>query len=131
VAGKFHTCGVRSNGTIACWGWDGEGQAPQVSVNPLTLPEGNLGVGYDFTLWAGGTQAPYTFTVLEGSLPPGLSLDTNGRLHGSPTKQGFFIFTVMATDANPDFPKTGTRAYTLAIGMSLFQHQIYFPIIFR
>ena len=26
-AGVFHTCGVRSNGTVDCWGWSSRGQA--------------------------------------------------------------------------------------------------------
>src|SRR5438067_989994 len=26
-AGDFHTCGVRSNATVTCWGWNAYGQA--------------------------------------------------------------------------------------------------------
>ena len=26
-AGSHHTCGVRSNGSVACWGWNESGQA--------------------------------------------------------------------------------------------------------
>ena len=42
----------------------------------------------------------YTFAVTSGSLPPGLTLSTNGTLSGTPAKTGGSCFTVTATDTN-------------------------------
>jgi hypothetical protein len=43
-----------------------------------------------------GTSVSYALAA--GSLPPGLSLSTNGVVTGTPTKAGFYTFTVRATD---------------------------------
>jgi len=46
--------------------------------------------GYQFTA-TGGTES---YTVTSGSLPPGLTLATNGLLSGTPTTLGNYSFTV-------------------------------------
>ena len=61
---------------------------------------------------AGGGAAPYTFTIVTGTLPTGLTLDPNGLLSGTSTVSGTFGFTVQARDVN-DF--IGTQAYTLKV----------------
>src|SRR5690606_9032099 len=57
----------------------------------------------------GGT-APYTFAI--DAAPPGLSLSPGGTLSGTPTSDGSFGFTIVATDANG---ATGEGAYTLEV----------------
>src|SRR5262249_26065469 len=46
----------------------------------------------------GGAGSPYTFTLVSGSLPNGLTLATNGALAGTPIVVGMLRFTVQATD---------------------------------
>ena len=56
-------------------------------------------VAYDFT--ASGGTAPYTWT-LSGSLPPGLTLTSDGTLYGTPSAQAAeqtYSFNVTVTDA--------------------------------
>lgn len=70
----------------------------------LRLLGGNLARGvvfepYAATLNAVGGLRPYTFTLLTGSLPPGLVLD-NGAIRGAPTEPGTFEVTVQVSDAN-------------------------------
>ncbi len=83
-----------------------------VSVNPATLPNGQIGVAYSQQL----TQTGGTGTIAwssTGTLPNNLTLNTStGLLAGTPTAAGTFNFTVRATDANQCF---GERAYTLTI----------------
>lgn len=43
---------------------------------------------------------PMKWTVDKGSLPPGLSLDDQGNIAGTPTSAGTYTFTVTVTDAN-------------------------------
>ncbi len=56
------------------------------------------------TMTASGGATPYSYSVVAGSLPAGLSLAPNGatagQLSGTPTVPGAFSFTVRATDAN-------------------------------
>jgi hypothetical protein len=54
----------------------------------------------------------YAFVVSGGSLPPGLSLSADGVLAGTPTAEGYFYFTIMATDAHG---LTGRQWYGLSI----------------
>lgn len=60
---------------------------------------------------SGGTE-PYSFVLLAGSLPPGLSLNANGTLSGTPTAVGTFAFSVKATDSKG---ATGTGNFSLTI----------------
>ncbi len=84
-----------------------------LTVNPSSLPNGSQGVAYSQTVTASGGTAPYTYAVLSGALPTGLSLNTsNGAITGTPTVAGAFNFTISATDANSI---TGSQAYTVNI----------------
>ncbi|MDE3198037.1 MAG: putative Ig domain-containing protein, partial [Acidobacteriota bacterium] len=52
------------------------------------------------TISATGGIPPYTFSVTDGTLPPGLNLDPSGMLSGTPTSSGNYTFTVTATDSS-------------------------------
>jgi len=64
-----------------------------------TVPSAFEGEAFEATLRPTGGLRPYRFTVVDGSLPPGLSIE-NGRIVGTPTAQGRFAFTVEVQDAN-------------------------------
>ncbi len=83
-----------------------------ITLAPTTLPNATLGTPYNQTITATGGTAPYTFAVTSGTLPPGLTLATNGTLSGKPTSAGSFTFTVTATDHGG---ATGSQAYTLVV----------------
>ena len=83
-----------------------------LSITPLTLPNGFLGVHYSQSLTASGSAPPYTFTVSSGTLPPGLSLSSGGVLSGTPATAGTFNFTVNVADAQGCM---GTKVYPLTI----------------
>lgn len=55
----------------------------------------------------GGTQ-PITFDLVQGALPPGLTLSQSGVLMGTPTQAGTFPVILQAT-SSPD-PATGARS---------------------
>ena len=67
---------------------------------PPTLPEALVATPYSHTVTTLRGTAPVTFSVIGGSLPPGLTLNSSGLLSGTPTTAGLFSFTVRATDAN-------------------------------
>ena len=86
---------------------------PAITVNPATLPDGTIGVSYDETVSGSGGTAPYTFAVTSGTLPDGLTLDSNtGQISGTATALGTFNFDITATD---NFGCTGTTSYTVNI----------------
>lgn len=83
-----------------------------ITLAPATLPAGTTGTAYTQTLTASGGNAPYTFAISGGNLPPGLSLNSNGSFSGSPSQSGTFNFTVTATD---NLNCAGTQNYALLI----------------
>ena len=82
-----------------------------VTLNPPTLPAGTIGVNYNQPFAATGGTGPYTYNVMVGALPAGLSL-INGALMGTPTSAETASFTIRATDANGCI---AARAYTMTI----------------
>jgi len=86
---------------------------PTITLAPGTLPGGTQGIAYNQTIAASPSGTPYTYSVTSGSLPPGLSLDTNtGALTGTPTTTGAYTFTITATGW---VTCTGSRAYSLVV----------------
>ena len=82
----------------------------------LAIPtpvQGEVGVSYSnpaFT--ANDGTGPFSWSVLSGSLPAGLTLSAAGVLSGLPTAAGSSTFTVQVTDAQAN---TATQALTLVI----------------
>ena len=71
-----------------------------VSVGtPSPLPAGVVGTPYSQTLTATGGTGPYTWTILFGSLPSGLTLSSSGVISGTPLTAGAQNFTVSLHDS--------------------------------
>ena len=71
-----------------------------LSITTSSLPAGTVGQTYTATLTASGGNAPYTWSVSGGGLPPGLSLaSASGAITGTPNSAGTFAFTATATDS--------------------------------
>jgi len=103
----------------------------------LTAPNSSAQVGapYSSTIGASGGNAPYSFTITVGSLPPGLNLNSNtGAITGTPNTAGGFTFTVQATDtqlptaANTDSMTTSRRRASSANGTPLASGSSSFTI---
>lgn len=70
-------------------------QAFQIVVSGITgtLANGDVGDPYSEFLTAVGFTAPI-FSIAGGSLPPGIVMDVNGNLTGTPTLAGTYAFVV-------------------------------------
>jgi hypothetical protein len=86
--------------------------AVSIVLSPSSLPTPVVGTAYNQTISVSGGTAPYTFAVIIGSLPAGLSLSANGVLSGTPTAVGSFTFSIQATDSTT---ATGSQSYSVTI----------------
>lgn len=72
---------------------------PAPVITTASLPNGQAGVMYNQQLAAAGGTAPYTYSVVTGPLPPGLTLSPSGQISGNPSQQGNYTFTIRVQDA--------------------------------
>ena len=89
---------------------------PTPSVTPpsmpgsAALPSGSAGSAYNESLNATGSL-PMTWTLVSGSLPPGLTLSPDGTISGTPTQTGTYAFTVSVSNS----AGTATSVITIVI----------------
>jgi hypothetical protein len=85
---------------------------PPVTISTTRLPPALRGSVFDASLEvSGGTPGDLAWNVVDGSLPPGLSLAAGGTFSGSPSDTGSFSFTVGAESGG----RTAERAFTLEV----------------
>lgn len=82
-------------------------------ISTGTLPSAQSGRPYIATLQATGGKSPYAWSIISGSLLPGLSLNkSTGVISGTPTTGGRCDFTVKVLDANVP-PAEATKALSI------------------
>ncbi len=69
-------------------------------ITTTSLPNGVVGSAYSAALGASGGSGSFTWSLLSGSLPSGLTLNAAGTISGTPTTTGAFTFAVQATDGH-------------------------------
>jgi hypothetical protein len=89
---------------VACGGGGGGGgnnsPPPALNITTTTLSAGVVGVPYSQTVAATGGNAPRTFSISAGDLPPGLALAENGVISGTPDgSPGTSDFTITVADS--------------------------------
>ncbi len=87
----------------------------------LHTSRGPVGTYYSQSLYASGGTAPYTWSLLSGTLPAGLTISSTGVISGTPTAAGTATFTANVMDtvgANAlqifSFPVGTTQSFTSA-----------------
>jgi hypothetical protein len=86
-------------------------------------PVGTVGSPYSFTFTGAGgcgPALPYQYSLIGGSLPPGLTLASSGHVSGTPTNAGGWSFWVNLSDQNPPseswcVPSQAQREFTITI----------------
>ncbi|MES2660110.1 MAG: LamG-like jellyroll fold domain-containing protein [Verrucomicrobiota bacterium] len=87
----------------------------QVTVNPplaittASLPTATVGRLYQWTLSAIGGVSSRTWSLVAGTLPPGLLLSTGGQISGTPTTPSRAVLTFQVSDSSG----SATRVVTL------------------
>ncbi len=87
-----------------------------VLSSSATLLPGASGTSYSYVFQATGGQAPYTWSVTGGALPPGLILSSAGQLTGTPTTSGAYNFTVGVSDSCPIGTQMVQKRFGLSVG---------------
>ncbi len=84
------------------------------AITTTSLPSGAVGKSYSATLQATGGVTPYTWSIVYGALPGGLSLSpSTGTISGTPTTGGTSELTIEVTDANAN---TAAVAVSISVG---------------
>ncbi|HEY1825994.1 MAG TPA: Ig domain-containing protein [Acidimicrobiales bacterium] len=108
----------------------GDPGAPLLTITTQSTstspPNATVGNPYSFQLSAGGIPGPYTWSLVSGKLPPGLSLSTSGLISGTPTsasRLGAFIVEVVDGKQSDEAPFTiwalkGKKKTTPAVSSS-------------
>lgn len=88
---------------------------PALLVTTSSLPTTGPNLFYSATLAASGGSGAYTWTITQGSLPAGLTLNaTSGLISGTATGAGTSTFTVQVADSeNP--PVTASAALSITV----------------
>jgi large repetitive protein len=90
---------------------------PAPAFSNTTLAAGIIGGSYSVTITVNGGQAPYTFGVMSGQLPPGLTLNQGtGQISGTPGQVGSFSFVLQVRDAGGG---QGQGTFLIVIGNAL------------
>jgi large repetitive protein len=107
---------------------------PFMSIGPDTIAAAIYQTPYSQQLTVNGGFAPYTFSLLNGILPNGITLSSEGVLSGYASgwadtgpKPGSFPITVRAQDINDN---SADRNYTLVLDKGTPAIEIYSSIIY-
>jgi hypothetical protein len=88
------------------------GSAVALEIDPAPLRAGTVGSGYADTLHVTNAGGSVTWSVTQGKLPTGISLNSgNGVLSGTPSDTGSSAFTAAATSG----PRSGSGQFTIHI----------------
>ncbi len=88
-----------------------QGQGPEITTD--SLPNGTANVTYSFTMAASGGKLPYTWTIVNGQLPSGMSFgNLDGVFGGKPDASGVKQLTIQVKDSDN---LTDTKHFTLTI----------------
>lgn len=85
--------------------------APRLTIIDVSLRGGVVGLPYADTLTATGGSRTKRWTVLSGSLPPGLTLLSSGVLSGTPATAGSFTAELSVTSSG----RTRTKSFTIVV----------------
>src|SRR5438132_2692492 len=94
----------------------GNAASSSLQVTITQLPGGAMASSYNAALNASGGSSPYTWSLLSGALPNGLSVNVGGTISGTPILTGSFSFTVQVQDAKGATASSSSLTITISNG---------------
>ena len=94
-----------------------------LTITTTSLPSSQLGVAYSQTLAATGGTTPFTWSIVSGTLPAGLTLNAStGVISGTPTTPQTANFTVKVTDSEtPAVSQTASLSILVSGNLATLQ----------
>lgn len=86
--------------------------APTLAITPASLPGATAGTPYNQTLSSSNGTAPYTYSLVSGGLPPGVTLSSAGVFSGTSSNSGTFNLSIRSTD---QYGATGVANYSINV----------------
>ena len=87
-----------------------------LAITTTTLPGGSVGTAYSSNVQSSGGLGPYTWSVTSGSLPAGLSMNSNGNISGTPTAAATSNFTITVVDnESPQVQVSANLSITITV----------------
>ena len=103
-----------------------------LAISTPSLAAGVTATGYSGTLQATGGVLPYTWSITNGQLPAGLTINSSGTITGTPVLAGMSTFTVQVADSevdpvtgNPN-PMTATKPFTITVTAGTNNNKLLF-----
>jgi hypothetical protein len=96
-----------------CFAASAFAQCEILNFDVESLPTFDLNTPANFQITASGGNAPYHFEIVEGALPVGLHMNSNGKITGKPTVPTFDT-TIFVTVTDSSGCMT-TRAYAVYV----------------
>src|SRR5215467_1936438 len=91
--------------------------ASPLQILSTALPAAATSTPYDAFLTATGGTAPYSWSLLSGLMPSGLSLSPAGQISGIPTQIGSFTFTLQVKDSGSPI-QTASKSFTISVALN-------------
>lgn len=111
AAGSMYSCAARDDLQVVCWGAARHPYyLPAMQSGPV--PAAIVDRPYSWRFYGIGQSPSQRFTIVDGTLPPGLTLSADGSLTGTPAEIGRWHASVSATnDLGPDY----TQSFDLVV----------------
>lgn len=98
-----------------------ENGSTRLSITTVSLSSGVRGDSYSQALTTTGGTGVYTYSMVFGALPDGLSLSPTGVISGKPFVSGSFTFSVMVSDGT----LCGSKRFTMTVAPGTGGVRIY------
>ncbi|MDX2109540.1 MAG: sugar-binding protein [Verrucomicrobiota bacterium] len=87
--------------------------APAITM--ANLPPAQRGEPYNVAIPVTGGNAPFVWQFVGGQLPPGMEINANGDIFGTPSLEGLYTFEVQVSELIPGYTDTATATLTLQV----------------
>jgi glucose/arabinose dehydrogenase/phosphodiesterase/alkaline phosphatase D-like protein len=129
VGSKMENLSADEIALIGAWIDQGAAAVPSppyvdLEFRTASLPPAEVNITYNVEIVVWGGLPPYQFSVGNGSLPPGLNLNSSsGKITGAPNTAGTYSFTIQVRDSqSPN--ATLNQAYSIVVNNSQAHWQV-------